>query len=286
MAKLIIDRKILIVGLGLIGGSYAEGLRRYGFEVGAITRSRSSIDYALEKGIIDHGQCEVTPEYVSGFDIVIFALYPQVFRDWIRDYQHCFKSGAVISDVTGVKGTVVEEIQSMLRDDVEFVSAHPMAGREVYGVQNSNAAIFAGANFIITPTQKNSPEAVELIASMAQLLGFRKISCISPAEHDEMVGFLSQLTHCIAVALMTCKDDATSLARYSGDSFRDLTRIARINENMWTELFLENKEQLLKQMELFMDKFSELKEALQNSDVELLKQMMKLSSERRAHFDK
>ncbi len=286
MAKLIIDRKILIVGLGLIGGSYAEGLRRYGFEVGAITRSRSSIDYALEKGIIDHGQCEVTPEYVSEFDIVIFALYPQVFRDWIRDYQHCFKSGAVISDVTGVKGTVVDEIQSMLRDDVEFVSAHPMAGREVYGVQNSNAAIFAGANFIITPTQKNSPEAVELIASMAQLLGFRKISCISPAEHDEMVGFLSQLTHCIAVALMTCKDDATSLARYSGDSFRDLTRIARINENMWTELFLENKEQLLKQMDLFMDKFSELKEALQNSDVELLKQMMKLSSERRAHFDK
>lgn len=286
MAKLIIDRKILIVGLGLIGGSYAEGLRRYGFEVGAITRSRSSIDYALEKGIIDHGQCEVTPEYVSAFDIVIFALYPQVFRDWIRDYQHCFKSGAVISDVTGVKGTVVDEIQSMLRDDVEFVSAHPMAGREVYGVQNSNAAIFAGANFIITPTRKNSPEAVELIASMAQLLGFSKISCISPAEHDEMVGFLSQLTHCIAVALMTCKDDATSLARYSGDSFRDLTRIARINENMWTELFLENKEQLLKQMDLFMDKFSELKEALQNSDVELLKQMMKLSSERRAHFDK
>ena len=286
MAKLVVDRKILIVGLGLIGGSYAEGLRRYGFEVGAITRSEESIDFALEKGIIDHGQTEVTEEYVSQFDIVIFALYPQTFRDWIRDYQHCFKSEAVISDVTGVKGTVVEEIQTMLRSDVEFVPAHPMAGREVYGVKNSNADIFAGANFIITPTEKNSPQAVELIYSMAQLLGFKKISSITPQEHDEMIGFLSQLTHCIAVALMTCKDDATSLARYSGDSFRDLTRIARINENMWTELFLENKDQLLKQMTLFMEKFSELKEALQNADEESLKDMMRLSTERRAHFDK
>lgn len=286
MAKLVVDRKILIVGLGLIGGSYAEGLKRYGFELGAISRSRSSIDYAVQKGIIDHGRCEVSADYVSQFDIVIFALYPQVFRDWIRDHQHCFKSGAVISDVTGVKGTIVDEIQSMLRTDVEFVSAHPMAGREVYGVQNSDASIFAGANFIITPTAKNTEEAIELIASMAKLLGFKKISCISPEEHDEMIGFLSQLTHCIAVALMTCKEDASSLARFSGDSFRDLTRIARINEDMWAELFLENKEQLLRQMTLFMDKFNELRKALQDSDEDTLKEMMRLSTERRAHFDK
>lgn len=286
MAKLVVERKILIVGLGLIGGSYAEGLKRYGFEVGAITRSQSSIEFALEKGIIDHGQCEVTQDYVSQFDIVIFALYPHAFREWIENYQHCFKSGAVISDVTGVKASIVDVIQSMLREDVEFVPAHPMAGREVYGVQNSNAAIFTDANFIITPTEKNTPEAVELVTSMAQLLGFKKISCLSPDEHDEMIGFLSQLTHCIAVALMTCKEDATSLARFSGDSFRDLTRIARINENMWTELFLENRDRLLEQMSLFMEKFCELKKALEDSDVDTLKKTMILSTERRAHFDK
>lgn len=286
MAKLVVERKILIVGLGLIGGSYAQGLKKYGFEVGAITRSQSSIDYALEQGIISHGQCEVTQEYVSQFDIIVFALYPHTFREWIENYQQYFKSGAIISDVTGVKGSVVDAIQSILREDVEFVPAHPMAGREVYGVQNSNATIFTNANFILTPTAKNTPEAIELIASMAQLLGFKKISCISPDEHDEMIGFLSQLTHCIAVALMTCKEDATSLASFCGDSFRDLTRIARINENMWTELFLENKEQLLSQMTLFIKKFDELKQALESSDVETLKRTMILSTERRAHFDK
>lgn len=274
------------MGLGLIGGSYAQGLKKYGFEVGAITRSQKSIDYALDRGIINHGQCEVTAEYVSQFDIVIFALYPHVFREWIEKYQDCFKSGAIISDVTGVKGSLVNDIQSILREDVEFIPAHPMAGREVYGVENSNAAIFTNANFIITPTAKNTPEAIELVASMAQLLGFKKISCLSPDEHDEMIGFLSQLTHCIAVALMTCKEDATSLARFSGDSFRDLTRIARINENMWTELFLENKEKLLAQMILFMEKFTELKEALESSDVETLKETMILSTQRRSHFDK
>lgn len=277
--------RILIVGLGLIGGSYAEGLTRAGFEVGALTRSRSSIDFALQKGIICCGTTEIDPEWLGRWDVVICSLYPHVFKQWVRENQQWLRSGAIISDVTGVKGRIVPEIQSILRPDLEFVPAHPMAGREVYGVQNADASIFHGANFIITPTECNSEQAIARIEGLARHLGFRKISRLSPEAHDEMIGFLSQLTHCIAVTLMDCKE-SHHMVDYTGDSFRDLTRIARINEDMWTELFLENKEELLRQMDLFAGKFKELRDALEREDSGKMKQMMRLSTERRSYFDK
>jgi prephenate dehydrogenase len=278
-------RKVLIVGLGMIGGSYAEKLSALGFEVGAIVRRREVLDYALERGLIAHGRIEVTREYVSQFDLVISALYPKAFVEWVRKYQDFFKSGAVITDVTGVKRAVVPAVQSILREDVEFVPSHPMAGRERSGVEFADSKVFAGANFIITPTDRNTPEGIELVRSLACILGFRHIAVLSPEAHDEMIGFLSQLTHCIAVALMDCKE-SEHLVEYTGDSFRDLTRIARINENMWTELFLENRDELLKQMDLFLEKFTQLRDALAKGDEDTMKEMMRLSSYRRSFFDK
>lgn len=278
-------RKVLIVGLGMIGGSYAEKLSALGFEVGAIVRRQEVLDYALERGLIAHGQIEVTREYVSQFDLVVSALYPKAFVEWIRKYQDFFKSGAVITDVTGVKRAVVPVVQGMLRPDVEFVPSHPMAGRERSGVEFADSKVFAGANFIITPTERNTPDGIELIRSLACILGFRHIAVLTPEAHDEMIGFLSQLTHCIAVALMDCKD-SEHLVEYTGDSFRDLTRIARINENMWTELFLENRDELLSQMDLFLEKFTQLRDALAKGDEDTMKEMMRLSSYRRSFFDK
>lgn len=279
------DKKILIVGLGLIGGSYADALTAAGYEVGALEPRRSSLDYALEKGIIRHGRTEVAEDYVSSFDLVVFALYPHVFEAWIGDYGHCLRSGSIVTDVTGVKGGLVERIQEMLGDRLEFVPAHPMAGREVYGVENSDRNIFRGANFIITPTVRNTARGIGLVRELAVSLGFGNIAELSPEEHDEMVAFLSQLTHCIAVSLMDCRE-CSHFAAYTGDSFRDLTRIARINEDMWTELFLENRPALLSQMDLFAAKFSELREALENADTDTMKEMMRLSTLRRANFDK
>ena len=278
-------RKVLIVGLGLMGGSYAEKLSSLGFEVGALARRPETLDYALRKGIIAHGRTDVTREYVSQFDLVVFALYPHTFVDWIGRYQDFLKEGAVLTDVTGVKRAVVPAVQGMLRPDLEFVPAHPMAGREVYGVENSDCRIFTDANFIITPTERNTPEGIELVRSLACILGFRHIAVLTPEAHDEMIGFLSQLTHCIAVALMDCKE-SEHLAEYTGDSFRDLTRIARINENMWTELFEENKDELLSQMDLFLGKFTQLRDALAAGDEDTMKEMMRLSSYRRSFFDK
>ena len=225
------------------------------------------------------------PEYAGSFDIVVFALYPHVFESWVRDYGRLLRPGTLVTDVTGVKGSLVPRIQDLLGGEVEFVPAHPMAGREVSGVENSDRRIFDGANFIITPTGRNSAAGVAAVRELAEVLGFRKISVLSPEEHDEMIGFLSQLTHCIAVALMACRESAHFID-YTGDSFRDLTRIARINEDMWTELFLENKPALLKQMDLFMAKFAELRDELAASDAEAMKEMMRLSTRRRASFDK
>ena len=280
-----VSKKILIVGLGLLGGSYAKALRRFGFHISAITLEQSSIDYALCENIIDEGSTELDEKMIGEADLVIFALYPHVFVKWIEKNQGLLKSGALITDVTGVKRSIVYQIQDMLRPDVEFVAAHPMAGREVSGVENSTDRMFVGANYIVTPTSKNSPEAVQTCIELGRLLGFSNVTTLSPEEHDEMIGFLSQLTHCIAITLMTC-NDKENMEKFTGDSFRDLTRIARINDLMWSELFVANKDVLIEQMNLFIDKFNSLKTMLEAEDIDGMRAMMRHSTERRALFDK
>ncbi|MBQ8350685.1 MAG: prephenate dehydrogenase [Clostridia bacterium] len=283
--KLDTTKKILIVGLGLIGGSYARALTDKGYYVTAITGRQSTIDYALSASMIAKGAANPDPALIAEADLIVFALYPGVFLDWIRDYQQHFKPGAVITDVTGVKGCIVEPIQSMLRSDVEFIASHPMAGREVSGVENSDPAIFRGANYVVTPSEKNTQDAIELCCDLGRVLGFARISTLSPEEHDEIIGFVSQLTHCIAVCLMTCEHHER-LQDYTGDSFRDLTRIARLNDEMWSELFLRNKDALLHQMSLFEEELARLRERLEKGDREGLREMMRASTARRALFDK
>ena len=283
--KLSKNHNILIVGLGLIGGSYAMKLKKEGFRVKAITRSQSSIDYAVENGIIDGGSTEVDERLIGEADFIVFALYPHIFIKWIEENQHLFKSGAVITDVTGVKCSIVYKIQEILRDDVEFIGAHPMAGREVYGVENSDDSIFLGANYIVVPTEKNTPEAIELCRSLGEILQFKTVTELSPEKHDEMIAFLSQLTHCIAVSLM-CANDTPGLEHYTGDSFRDLTRIARINDDMWSELFLSNRDALLAEMERFMSSFNEMYDCVKNNEREKMREMMRCSTQRRKRFDK
>ncbi|MCI5682252.1 MAG: prephenate dehydrogenase [Eubacteriales bacterium] len=278
------DTKILIVGLGLIGGSYAQGLSEAGFEVGAIDRKQTSIDFALEHGFIKHGRTDADPDYIKDFDLLVFALYPHIFINWIKENQQYIKSGALLTDVTGVKSGLAEEIQSVLRPDLEFIGAHPMAGREVSGVENADSKIFVGANYIVTPTEKNSKEAIGVCKRLGKVLGFKMISELTPEKHDEMIGFLSQMTHCIAISLMVCKD-AAEMAEYTGDSFRDLTRIAKINDEMWSELFLINKKELVAQMELFEKHFEKLKKSIEDGDRETMREMMRLSTARRKFFD-
>lgn len=280
----ITDSTILIVGLGLMGGSYAKGLKRLGYKVAAIDINRESIQYALDNEIIDMGSCEADAEMIKSADTIIFALYPKTFVKWIEENQHLFKPGIRITDVTGVKSEVVVDVQNILRDDVEFIAAHPMAGREVSGVQNSDERIFHNANYIVVPTEKNTPEAIEWCEKLGKLLGFKRISVLSPIEHDEMIGYVSQLTHCIAVALMTCNDNE-HLVDYTGDSFRDLTRIAKINDEMWSELFFMNDEVLTGEIDDFINELTSIKQMIKDKDSDNLREKMRLSTKRRKLFD-
>lgn len=279
------NNNILIIGLGLIGGSYAMGLTKAGFNVYAYNRSKDAIIFAKQNKIIVDGTDNFTKDYVSQFDRIIFSLYPKIFIKYIEEFNSYIKDGAIISDVTGIKEIIVNKIQNILGDRVEFIAAHPMAGKEVYGVKNSDDKIFKNANYIITPTDRNTEKGIDFAREIGEALHFRKISILSPKEHDEMIAFLSQLTHCIAVSLMTCKD-SEYLVDYTGDSFRDLTRIANINENMWSELFLMNKKALLKEIDLFINKLSELSDYIYNDDETKLKEMMRLSTSRRKFFNK
>lgn len=278
------DKKFLIVGLGLLGGSIAMGLKKMNHEVYAIDIDEKAIQYALAHNIILEGSTSLDPDLIGKADVILSGLYPSMIVDWINENQKYMKPHTLITDVTGVKGPIVSKIQSLLREDLEFIGAHPMAGKEVSGIQNADPSIFLPANLILTPTEKNTQGAIDFMREVGIELRFNRIVELSVEEHDEMIGYLSQLTHVIAVSLMNA-NDSTHLAEYTGDSFRDLTRIAKINENLWTELFLMNKENLIREISCFVDEVNDFKEALENEDCEKMKQKFVTSTKRRKYFD-
>ncbi len=283
--KITKDTNILIIGLGVIGGSYAKALKDQGYKVSCITKEDTDIRYAMENGMIDYGTSEVDEELIARSELIVFALYPTTFIEWVEKYQKYFAPGTLITDVTGVKSSVVYKVQDILREDVEYIPAHPMAGRERSGVEFADPKVFEGANYIVTPTEKNTREAVRTCKNLGEILGFLRISELTPEKHDEMIAFLSQLTHCIAVVLMNC-NDSEGLEKYTGDSFRDLTRIAKINDRMWSELFLMNKEALISEMDKFIAEFTEFRNYLQADDGKRMREKMRSSSARRSLFDK
>lgn len=275
------DQKILIVGLGLLGGSYALTLHQAGYYVMGLARRDETIAYAYQHQMIDEGSTD--DSLVNKADIIICALYPTIMIDWIRSHAHQFKPTALITDVSGVKSRIVDTIQAMIPN--EFISAHPMAGKETSGIEYANTEMFKQANFIIVPTASNTQQAIDTMYQLANILGFKSISELSVDEHDEMIAFLSQLTHVIAVSLMNTHDNS-HLVNYTGDSFRDLTRIAKINENMWSELFLLNREKLLNEIDAFSKELNHFRAALDQKDSDEMKRLFIQSSKRRKAFDK
>ncbi len=275
--------KITIVGLGLLGGSYAKGLFNAGYKVTGIDIDPSAIEFAKQYNWIVEGGDDVN--LVKDSDIVISALYPNVFIEWVKENQHLLKPGSVLTDVTGIKREVIQQIGEVLREDVEFISCHPMAGREFRGIQYADPHLFEVANYIIVPTEKNTEKGLSVARDLAKVLKFANVTELDAKEHDEMIGFLSQLTHVIAVSLMNTSDNS-HLAEYTGDSFRDLTRIARINEALWPELFVLNKDNLIHEIDNFTNEMQAFKEMLENEDYEGMKEKLITSTERRKAFDK
>lgn len=274
-----------IVGLGLLGGSYAMALTEKGHTVTAVDVREAAIDWARRRGIITEGATVGFEPLLERADAVVICLYPDIAAPWLREHQKHFKPGVLITDVCGVKGHYVDEVQSFLREDAEFIACHPMAGREVSGVEYADCAMFRVANFLITPTAKNTRRGIAFAHALADDLGFARVTELTCAEHDKVIGYVSQLTHAIAVSLMNANDDP-HLVDYTGDSFRDLTRIAKINDKLWSELFFANREVLCGEIDAFTASLLDLREKLATGDEAGLRALFVKSTERRRLFDK
>lgn len=272
---------IVIVGLGVIGGSYAMALKEAGYKnVYGIDINEETIIKAKEIGIILDGNSEGS-EFISNADLVVISLYPDLVKEFIETHKDNFKKGAIITDVTGVKEVFVEEINRILPKDIDFIFGHPMAGREKKGIDYATNSVFKGANYLITVTESNKEENIQLIEKLAFEIGFKRVRRITPKYHDEMISFTSQLPHAIAVALINSDEEGRDTGSFIGDSYRDLTRIANINEKLWSELFLSNKKNLIESIDGFILEMQKIKEAIEDEDKETLESLFIKSSTRR-----
>ena len=277
-------KNIGIVGLGLMGASFAKKLSQLNYSVYGIDVSKQTIDKAKELKIIVDGSTNPL-DVIGQCDTFIFCLYPTKILPWIEVYQNDIPKNSLLMDISGVKTNVIQPIQDILRDDLELLSIHPMCGRESRGIEFSDENIFKGSNFILVPTNKNKESTIESVKQLASEMEFGRICTLSTQEHDKMIAFLSQLTHVIAVSLMNTHDNE-HLVEYTGDSFRDLTRIAKINEDLWTELFIMNKDILLDEINQFIDAISYFRDCLENEDKQEMKRLFIQSTKRRDKFNK
>lgn len=273
--------KIVVVGLGVIGGSFIMALKEAGYkDVYGIDVNEESLKKAKEKELIKEGFKD-GKEIIKEADLIIISLYPRLVKQFILDNKENFKDGALITDATGVKKFFIEDILNILPNNIDFIFGHPMAGREKKGIDFASSQVFKGANYILTPISRNKLENLDLVEELVYKLGFKRVKRIAPEYHDEMIGFVSQLPHAIAVGLINSDVEGRETGNFIGDSYRDLTRIANINEDLWSELFLENKDNLLNSIDNFEIELDKIKNAIRNDDTQTLKELFIKSTKRR-----
>lgn len=264
------DKIIAIVGLGLIGGSAARKLKKEGLTVFGIDKDALVCKQALSSGAIDKGFTDPV-EPISEADITILCIYPLSAIKFIKKYAKCLKKGAILTDMIGIK-TPFMQLCSEIEGDFTYIGGHPMAGREVSGFLNSSEDLFIGANYIITPSEKADIKQIKCIENLAKLLGCGQIVLTTPEQHDEIIAYTSQLPHIIAVSMC----DTPLLLKhknFTGGSFEDVTRVAKINEVLWSELFLQNKDNLLKIIDNFENSIHRIRTAISNNDEAELKKI-------------
>lgn len=274
--------KVLIVGLGLIGGSYAMGLSKCKYEVYGVDNNLESVKYAKDNKYIIDGSNDPT-KFLPFVDLVIICLYPTAILSFLKKYNKYFNANQIITDVCGVKTSFIYDAIKEAKP-AKYISHHPMAGREKSGIMYCNCEIFKNMNFLVIDTSCNE-EDLNVIKQLGKDLTFNRITVITPQYHDKMIGFTSQLTHAIAVCLVN-SDTQKDTKNFIGDSYRDLTRIAMINEELWSELFLSNKNYLIDEIENFEYQIKELKHALVSDDVSKLKEMFVKSKKKRSEMEK
>lgn len=261
---------IVVVGLGLIGSSFAMALRKLNPKnIWGIDKDKNTIDTALNKKIIDGGFTHES-NILKKADLTIIALYPECTVEFVRKNIKNFKRGSIIIDTCGIKVPVIEKISSFLPHELEFIGTHPMAGREKSGIESASECIFNGANYIITPTSKNKKSSLEFIRDMAKGIGFKNIVYTSPEKHDDMISFTSQMPHILAASLIDSSLNESDIDLFIGGSFKDVTRIAVINSALWSELFTVNSDKLIDKIEKFQQSLEKIKQAIKVNDKKML----------------
>ena len=249
-------RNIAVIGLGLIGGSLAKAIaERTDYHIMAKNRTRSTLLQAIEDGAVHE---ELTDENISQADMIILGLYPEEAVEYMKSIGDRVKKGALVIDVSGIKRYICEKMPPIAeKHGFVFVGTHPMAGKEKGGYFNSEAALFQGASFIITPTGGEHSEQVEWLTEFASDLGFGMHVICSPEEHDRMIAFTSQLPHVLANAYVQ-SPQCLNHRGFSAGSYRDVSRVARLNEHLWAELFLQNSDALTQELDLLIRNITEM----------------------------
>ena len=292
MIEKIKDLTVTIVGLGVIGAAFAESFSEIGIKViYGIDIDEETLKKAEEKSIINKGFIE-TKEPLEKSDFVVITLYPNLMKSFFVNNIDNFKENAIITDVVGIKEKIIGDINPIMEKiriqsgkNIDFIFGHPMAGREKRGIDFADSKVFKNANYIIIKDEKNKRENLELLSEIVKLMGFKKVSFLTAQEHDEIIAFTSQLTHAIAVSLVNSDSEKYDTNCFIGDSYHDLTRIAKINEDLWAELFMGNKKNLLEMIQQFEKELDIIKDALNNNDLGTLKEKFIMSTRRREKID-
>ena len=275
------DLTFAIVGLGLIGGSYAKALRNLKVrKILGMDISHGIARACLNANMID----EVVEEggrNLKEADVIICSVYPEAVVGFVRQNVQNFAEGMLMTDATGVKGTMHREIQELLPEGCEFISGHPMAGRQGSGLGMSDAAIFNNSNYIIVPTEKNTPEAVSWLEDFAKALGCARSVKVSMEDHDKIIAYTSDLPHITAVALVNSASYNENTQYFIAGGFRDATRVADINPDLWSDLFLSNRDNVIAEIENYQSQLERWKKAIVENDRETLKKIMREAGPRR-----
>lgn len=269
---------ILIVGLGLMGGSLAKALRGFpdakvfGVDFNTDTLTKAKADGAISEGYTN------ADELLSKMDVVFLCLTPKKAVDFINAKK--FKTGALVTDVCGVKGFVFDEITNK---SIDFIGGHPMAGRECDGYESSLETLYHGANYIVVKQDSNTKEHIEYLEKIIKYIGCKHITYTTKEDHDEMIAYTSQLMHVVAATL--CDNEILDRAEaYSAGSLRDCTRVAKLNPDMWSELFVENKDALSEQIRVFMYSLMKIDDLIKKSDIEGIRKFLENTSQRKKRY--
>ncbi len=275
------DFNITIVGLGLIGGSFAMAIKELKPKnLWAIDIDSAALEKGEKLNIIHKGYTSPNIPLMNS-DIVILAIYPQKTIDFMKDNMKFFKNGAVITDTAGIKSDLLSEIMPVLREDLDFIGGHPMAGKEESGLKAASREMFKNANYILTPIEGNMEKNIRLVQELARGMGCSRVVKLTPRQHDEIIAYTSQLPHVIAVSLIDCNNTILDVAKFIGEGFKDTTRVATINEELWPELLLYNKENIINKIQDFENNIKEIKNAIINGDKAFLKQRFESATNKR-----